>query len=126
MSAGTNAATGTAANEQGQEQRRRDTGVIHDGFTLERSYPVAAARVFGAFASWEAKNVWADTGDIEEAEGDAATVEFDFRPGTRLTVTEQGAYLDGIDGPEANELRREGVTAMIDQLAGYLAAQPNG
>ena len=167
--------------EHGQGQRRH-TGVIHDGFTLERSYPVEAARVFGAFASWEAKNVWGDTGDIEEAAGDAGIVEFDFRPGgrerfghvrdgvtyryiglyydivpdrrivysyemyagetrisvslatiefveqdglTRLTVTEQGAYLDGIDGPEANELRREGLAAMIDQLTGYLAAQPN-
>ena len=167
-------------SEQGQ---RRRTSVVHDGFTLERSYPAAAGRVFGAFASWEAKNVWGDTGDLEEAAGEAGVVEFDFRPGgrerfghvrggvtyryvglyydivpdrrivysyemyrgetrisvslatiefaerdglTRLTVSEYGAYLDGFDGPDANGLRREGVAAMLDQLTGYLAAQPNG
>ena len=56
-----------------------------------------------------------------------ATIEFAERDGlTRLTVSEYGAYLDGFDGPDANGLRREGVAAMLDQLTGYLAAQPNG
>jgi len=46
----------------------------------------------------------------------AATAE-----GTALTWTEQGAYLDGFDGPEAPELRREGTAFMLDGLAKYLA-----
>ena len=159
--------------------------VIHDTFTIERTYPAAPSRVFAAFASAEAKNIWGDTGDLEPADGEAGISEFDFRVGgrerfgftmngticrydaryydivpdrrivyayemyagdarasvtvatiefashgggTALTVTEQGAYLDGIDGPEAPSLRREGVTEMLDNLTGYLASQtaPSG
>ena len=46
----------------------------------------------------------------------AATAE-----GTALTWTEQGAYLDGFDGPEASEARRGGTAEMLDGLAKYLA-----
>jgi len=151
--------------------------VIHDTFTIERTYPAAPSMVFAAFASAEAKNVWGDTGDLETAEGQAA--EFDFRPGgrerfgfkysgrtfrydalyydivpdqrivysyemyaddarisvsvatiefakssdgTALTWTEQGAYLDGIDGPEAPAFRKEGTAEMVANLTGYLAS----
>jgi uncharacterized protein YndB with AHSA1/START domain len=153
--------------------------VIYDTFTIERTYPAAPSKVFAAFASAEAKNIWGDTGNLEPAEGEAGIAEFDFRAGgrerfgfkmagttyrydaryydivpdqriiyayemyagdarisvsvatiefakngdgTALTVTEQGAYLDGIDGPEAPSLRQEGVTEMLDNLTGYLAA----
>jgi len=154
--------------------------VIHDTFTIQRTYPAPPARVFAAFASAEAKNIWGDTGDLEPADGEAGIKEFDFRAGgrerfgfkmngttyrydaryydiapdqriiyayemyagdarisvsvatiefashgdgTALTVTEQGAYLDGIDGPQAPSLRQEGVTEMLDNLTGYLASQ---
>ncbi len=43
--------------------------------------------------------------------------------GTTLTWTEQGAYLDGIDGPQAPLLRKEGTTEMLDGLTRYLASQ---
>jgi uncharacterized protein YndB with AHSA1/START domain len=153
--------------------------VIHDTFTIERTYPAAPSRVFAAFASVEAKNIWGDTGDLEPA-GDAAEAEeFDFRiggrerfshrwegtayrydalyydivpdqrivysyemyandarisvsiatiefakvsDGTTLTYTEQGAFLDGIDGPQAASLREEGTAEMLDNLTGYLAS----
>jgi uncharacterized protein YndB with AHSA1/START domain len=53
-----------------------------------------------------------------------ATIEFTKSgDGTALTVTEQGAYLDGIDGPQAPALRKEGVTEMLENLTGYLAAE---
>lgn len=154
--------------------------VIHDTFTIERSYPAAPSRVFSAFASPEAKEAWGDTGDLEPAGEDAAQTEFQFSiggrerfgfryqdttyrydalyydivaeqriiysyemyaddtrisvsvatiefaktgAGTALTWTEQGAYLDGIDGPSAPQLRQEGVGEMLDGLAKYLAAQ---
>jgi uncharacterized protein YndB with AHSA1/START domain len=154
--------------------------VIHDTFTIERSYPAAPSRVFAAFASEEAKNTWGDTGDLEPADGQAGITEFDFRAGgrerfsfkyagatyrydaryydivpdqriiyayemyaddarisvsvatiefaktgdgTALTWTEQGTYLDGIDGPEASTLRKEGTTEMLDGLTRYLAPQ---
>ena len=154
--------------------------VIHDTFTIERTYPAPPPRVFAAFASAEAKNIWNDTGDLEPADGDAGISEFEFRgggrerfgfkmngityrydaryydivpdqriiyayemyagdarisvsvatiefashgDGTAVTVTEQGAYLDGIDGPQAPSLRQEGVTEMLDNLTGYLASQ---
>jgi len=158
-----------------------DRSVIHDTFSIERTYPAAPSRVFAAFASAEAKGVWGDTGNLEPAEGEAGIKEFDFRPGgrerfgiriegrtfrydalyydivpdqrivysyemyadearisvsvatiefaksadgTALTWTEQGAYLDGIDGAEASALRMGGTAEMLDGLTGYLAKQP--
>jgi hypothetical protein len=38
--------------------------------------------------------------------------------------TEQGACLDGIDGPQAPALREEGTAEMLDGLARYLTKQP--
>jgi uncharacterized protein YndB with AHSA1/START domain len=152
--------------------------VIHDTFTIERTYPAPVSRVFAAFTSKEAKDSWGDTGDLDEPGADAADTEFDFRAGgherfgfgyqgvsyrydaryydivpdqriiysyemygdgtrisvsvatiefaaaaegTALTWTEQGAYLDGFDGAEAPQLRREGTAEMLDGLAKYLA-----
>jgi uncharacterized protein YndB with AHSA1/START domain len=152
------------------------SSVIHDTFTIERTYPAAPARVFAAFASAEAKNTWGDTGDIDLAPGvetefdfriggrerfgnvyqgttyrydalyydivpdqriiysyemyaddarisvSVATIEFDKSgEGTLLKLTEQGTYLDGIDGAEAPSLRRGGTAEMLDGLAKYLA-----
>lgn len=154
--------------------------VIHDMFTIERSYLAVPMRVFAAFASPEAMSIWGDIGDLEKAEGDAAIAEFDFRVGgrdrwgfkrygttyrvdrryydivhgkriiyayemyaddTRISVsaatiefaacgdgtalawTEQGAYLDGIDGDQATALRREGTEKMVGNLTDYLNAR---
>ena len=153
------------------------TSVIHDTFSIQRSYPAAPSMVFAAFASEEAKSSWGDTGDIGPAPPGSDS-EFDFRvggherfslvyqgttfrydalyydivpdqrivysyemhasdarisvsiatiefakdgDGTALTVTEQGAYLDGIDGEEAPALRKGGTEEMLDGLASYLA-----
>jgi uncharacterized protein YndB with AHSA1/START domain len=53
-----------------------------------------------------------------------ATIEFvKSGDGTALTWTEQGSYLDGIDGTEAPALRREGTTEMVDGLTSYLQRQ---
>ena len=154
--------------------------VIHDTFTIERTYPATPSRVYAAFASEEAKDAWGDTGDMEQPSGQAGESEFDFRvggrerfghiwqgttyryegryfdivpdrrivyayemyaedvrisvsvatiefvetgDGTRLLWTEQGAYLDGFDGPEAPKLRQGGTEEMLDGLTGYLAAR---
>jgi uncharacterized protein YndB with AHSA1/START domain len=150
-----------------------ERSVIHDTFTIERTYPTTPSRAFAAFASAEAKSIWGDTGDLEPA----GPAEFDFRvggrerfshewqgtayrydalyydivpdqrivysyemyandvrisvsmttiefgksgDGTTLTWTEQGAYLDGIDGPEAPGHRRGGTAEMLDGLTRYL------
>jgi len=155
-----------------------DRSVIHDTFSIERTYPAAPSRVFAAFATAEAKDAWGDTGGLEAADGEAGAEEFDFRPGgrerfghtfqgttyrydalyydivpdqrivysyemyandarisvsvatiefaksgneTALTWTEQGAYLDGIDGAQAPDLRRGGTAEMLDGLTRYLA-----
>ena len=51
-----------------------------------------------------------------------ATIEFvETDDGTTLTWTEQGAYLDGFDGPDAPRLRQGGTSEMLDGLAKYLA-----
>ena len=53
------------------------------------------------------------------------TIEFaKSGEGTELTFTEQGAYLDGIDGVAAPSLRQEGTAEMLDGLTGYLTSQP--
>jgi uncharacterized protein YndB with AHSA1/START domain len=155
--------------------------VIHETFSIARTYPATLSRVFGAFASQEAKNIWGDTGDIESPDADGTQTEFDFRIGGRerfgfkyqgttyrydalyydivprqriiysyemyadgtrvsvsvaaiefaeagdgsaLTWTEQGAYLDGIEGLDAAQLRNEGVAEMLNGLEKYLASQP--
>jgi uncharacterized protein YndB with AHSA1/START domain len=54
--------------------------VIHDTFTIERTYPAPVSRVFAAFASHEAKNAWGDTGDLTPG-ADANGTAFDFRNG---------------------------------------------
>jgi uncharacterized protein YndB with AHSA1/START domain len=77
--------------------------VIHDTFAIERTYPATTSRVFGAFASEEAKNAWGDTGDLASADGAAAESEFDFRIGGRerfgfkyqgITYRYDGRYYD--------------------------------
>lgn len=53
-----------------------------------------------------------------------ATIEFaGAAGGTVLTWTEQGAYLDGVDGVGVPALRKEGTAEMLDGLAKYFAAQ---
>jgi len=42
--------------------------------------------------------------------------------GTGLIWTEQGAFLDGVDGPRAPAERMEGTAIIVDDLAGYLQA----
>jgi uncharacterized protein YndB with AHSA1/START domain len=156
----------------------KERSVIHDTFTIERTYPATPSRVFAAFASEEAKDAWGDTGDITGSQPATGPGEFDFRvggherfghvyqgvsytydavyydivpdqrlvysyemyadgarisvsvatiefaekgDGTRLTWTEQGAYLDGFDGDDAPGLRQGGTSEMLDGLAKYLA-----
>lgn len=50
-----------------------------------------------------------------------ATIEFaKTGSGTTLTWTEQGTYLDGIDGARAPVMRLEGTAEMLAGLTGYL------
>lgn len=58
-----------------------------------------------------------------------ATIEFTKSgDGTALSWTEQGAYLDGIDGAQAPALRKEGTAEMLGGLTSYLQRQvaPDG
>jgi uncharacterized protein YndB with AHSA1/START domain len=61
-------------------------------------------------------------GDGKRISVSVATIEFRATAeGTALTWTEQGAYLDGFDGPEAAQLRAGGTAEMLDGLAKYLS-----
>jgi uncharacterized protein YndB with AHSA1/START domain len=147
------------------------SSVVHDSFSIERTYPVAPEKVFAAWATLDAKRQWfgneegiepvgeqtldfrvggrehfaakaegklfefdAVYGDIVENERivwtydmrmdgrrisvSLATVEIAPTPGgTRLVMTEQGAFLDGLD---KNEQRREGTEQFLDNLATFL------
>jgi uncharacterized protein YndB with AHSA1/START domain len=157
-----------------------ERSVIHHTFTIERNYLATPTRVFAALALPEAREIWCNLPDAEEADGEAAITELDFRiggrerfgfkqhgttyrveqryydivpdqrivyayemsangarysvslatielakngDGTAMAWTEQGAYLDGIDGNEAPALRREGTEILVDNLTGYLNSQ---
>ncbi|HEY1486336.1 MAG TPA: SRPBCC domain-containing protein, partial [Micromonosporaceae bacterium] len=53
-----------------------------------------------------------------------ATIEFaESGDGTRLTWTEQGAYLDGYNGSDAPAMRKNGTLEMIEGLSAYLHRQ---
>ena len=53
-----------------------------------------------------------------------ATVEsFPDSGGTRLTSTEQGVFLDGIDKPQS---RQDGTEWMLDSFGSYLASGTAG
>jgi uncharacterized protein YndB with AHSA1/START domain len=153
--------------------------VIHDTFTLERTYDTAPPGVFAAFCTQDARNSWGETGDQQPPEDGGANeaTEFDFRAGgrecfttqwegttyrydgryldivtgsrlvycyamyaddtlisvslatiefaesgdgTKLTWTEQGAYLDGYNGADAPAMRKDATIEMIDGLTAYL------
>jgi uncharacterized protein YndB with AHSA1/START domain len=52
--------------------------VNHATFVIERTYPAAPGRVFAAWASHEAKNIWMDDPDYKS---DGTEGELDFRVG---------------------------------------------
>ena len=149
------------------------SSVVHDSFSIERSYPVPPEKVFAAWATIDAKKQWfgSEQGiepvgeqtlefrpggrehftakaegrlfdydgtycDIVENERivwtydmhmdgrrisvSLSTVEIAPAPGgTRLVMTEQGAFLDGLD---TNEARAEGTQQFLDNLGRYLGA----
>ena len=123
-----------------------DHNVTHAAFTLERSYPVPPARVSAAWAEPAAKARWFTPGpgfghelDFRIGGREVATGGPDGGPvmtfetfyrdivpeqrivytGTRLVLTEQGAYLDGREPPA---WREQGTADHLEALAGELKA----
>jgi uncharacterized protein YndB with AHSA1/START domain len=148
------------------------SSLVHDSFTIERSYPVAPEKVFAAWTTIDAKKQWFGNEEGIEPVGEQtldfrvggrehfsakaeghmfdfaatycdivqderivwtydmlmdgrrisvslATVEIAGEPGgAKLVMTEQGAFLDGLD---TNEQRREGTEQFLDNLATFLA-----
>ncbi|HUJ76831.1 MAG TPA: SRPBCC family protein [bacterium] len=136
----------------------KQRSVVHATFAVERTFPHAPARVFGAYTTVEAKKRWfagppgikesareldfrvggREVLDVTSPDGkrfvfnalyqdivpeqrivytyemhiagerisvSVATVQFQPEgAGTKVVVTEQGAYLDGLDTPEQREL----------------------
>jgi uncharacterized protein YndB with AHSA1/START domain len=149
------------------------SSVVHDSFTIERTYPVPPEKVFAAWATLEAKRQWFGNEEGIEPVGDQtldfrvggrehfsakaegklfdfdatycdivqnerivwtydmrmdgqrisvslATVEIAGAPGgTKLVMTEQGAFLDGLD---TNDQRRAGTEQFLDDLADFLTS----
>jgi uncharacterized protein YndB with AHSA1/START domain len=146
--------------------------VVHDSFSIERTYPVAPEKVFAAWATAAAKAHWFAAeeglqlvgehtldfraGGREHLSAKAEGMLFDFDAtyydivenerivwsydmhmdgrrmsvsvgtvqltgvpgGTQLTMTEQGAFLDGLD---TNEQRAQGTRQFLDNLGVYLS-----
>ena len=56
-----------------------ERSAVHADFTIERSYPVAPAKVFAAFTDGDARGIWMDDPDFKS---DSETeYEMDFRVG---------------------------------------------
>jgi uncharacterized protein YndB with AHSA1/START domain len=118
-----------------------DRSVAHATFTVERTYDASPARVFAAWADPTAKARW--FASPEEWGPDerivytysmhldqtllsisVATVEFRGEgAGTRLVLTEQGAYLDARDSADQ---RAYGVGELLDALGAELRREPAG
>ena len=107
-----------------------DRSVTHSTFVVERSYDASPARVFAAWADPKAKARW--FAGPEEWGPDE--FELDFRvggrevsrggaegAGTRLVLTEQGAYLDDHD---TSAQRQQGTGDLLDTLGAALAREP--
>ncbi len=149
------------------------SSVVHDSFTIERTYPATPDRVFAAWASQEAKSRWFGDPEgvmasdhtlafevggrehltVKTPDGSVYTFDAVFQDildgerivwsydmtvdgrrmsvslgtveiaavsgGTRLTMTEQGVFLDGLD---TNDQRRQGTEEMLNGLGSYLSA----
>jgi activator of Hsp90 ATPase-like protein len=88
----------------------------HGTFVIERDLPHPPARVFAAWAEPKAKAAWfsGPSGKWTPLER-----EMDFRvggrerAGTRLKLTEQGAFLDGYDDAGSRE---RGTGSLMDAL----------
>lgn len=147
------------------------SSVVHDTFTIERTYAASPERVFAAWATIEAKSHWFGNeegiepvgehtldfrpggGERFSAKAEGMMFDFDARyydivenerivwaydmlmdgrrisvsiasaeffgapGGTRLVLTEHGAYLDGLD---TNDQRREGTEQFLANLGRYL------
>lgn len=122
-----------------------ERSVTHATFSIERTYDAPPERVFSAFSDPAAKARWFggegdgwetveftvdfQVGGREVYRGRAgggpqcisvslATVQLEpAGAGTRLTFTEQGAYLDGFDTPD---VREEGTGQLLDALGAEL------
>src|SRR5215469_10598851 len=127
-----------------------ERSVKHGTFTVERRYPAHPAKVFGAWADIAAKEIWMDDPDFKS---DGSKADMDFRVGghehfsglapdgtpyryealyydivpdrhgSKLTYTEQGAFLDDIDNIEERE---EGTSFLLGGLGKYLASHSGG
>ena len=60
-----------------------ERSVIHGRFAIERSYLATPSRVFAAFASSVARQIWGDTAIAEELARHVGKYELDFRVGGR-------------------------------------------
>jgi hypothetical protein len=114
-----------------------ERSIEHAGFTIQRRYGAAPERVFAAWADPAAKARWF----AGPEEWDVAPHELDFREGGRevgsgglragpvhtyralywLTLTEHGAFFDGLEDPA---LRRDGTGSLLDALASEVERGP--
>ena len=99
--------------------------VEHSTFTVERTYPAEPSAVFRAWSDPELKRRWfADTGteqhELDFREGGTESSRGEFgTDGTKLTLTEHGAFLDGLDSVASRE---GGTASLLDKLGQQLGA----
>jgi hypothetical protein len=111
-----------------------DHAVAHATFSLERTYPVAPAQVFAAWADPEIKRLPRHRGrqanrlQLRAVAGRSPSHGLAHHRripplgnSTRLILTEQGAFLDGLEQPA---WREQGTGEWLDALGLELGTTP--
>ena len=104
------------------EKSTSERSTVTRTFVIERTYAASPERVFAAWSDPATKAQWFGPYDMHLNEArisvSVATIEFEaVGDTTRLTLTEQGVFLDGLDEPAERE---HGTNALLDALDGHL------
>ena len=112
---------GAWADAAAKEVWMDDPDFKSDGTKYELDFRVSGHERFGGLAPEGTRYSYEMYSGDDRMSVSLATVEIvPDQDGTKLTFTEQGAFLDGIDKPEH---RQEGAAWMLDNLGKYLAAR---